>query len=154
MSDSLPPHGLQPTKLLCPWDFPGENTRVGCHFLLQGIFPTQRSNPRLLYLLHRQLDLYHWASWEAHLTIVLSLFFLTNLYDIFIHCEYYPFFCYMFQIFSSGLFLVFLILQYFLMIYIVILVNLFFSSKFCAFCAFLIMSNWFLKFIWNLYVMK
>ena len=29
--------------------FPGKNTGVGCHFLLQGIFPTQRSNPRLLY---------------------------------------------------------------------------------------------------------
>ena len=29
------PHGLQPTKLLCPWNFPGKNTGVGCHFLLQ-----------------------------------------------------------------------------------------------------------------------
>ena len=28
-------------RLLCPWDFPRENTGVGCHFLLQGIFPTQ-----------------------------------------------------------------------------------------------------------------
>ena len=32
------PHRLQPTKLLCPWDFPGRNTGVGCHFLLQKIF--------------------------------------------------------------------------------------------------------------------
>ena len=32
------------TKLLCPWDFPGKNTGVDCHFLLQGIFPTQGSN--------------------------------------------------------------------------------------------------------------
>ena len=31
----LPPHGLSPARLLCPWDFPGKNTRVGCHFLLQ-----------------------------------------------------------------------------------------------------------------------
>ena len=37
-------HGLQPTGLLHPWDFPGKNTGVGCHFLLQGNFPTQRSN--------------------------------------------------------------------------------------------------------------
>ena len=29
-------HGLQPSKFLCPWDFPGKNTGVGCHFLLQG----------------------------------------------------------------------------------------------------------------------
>ena len=34
-------HGLQPTRLLCPWDFPGKNTQVSCHFLLQGIFSTQ-----------------------------------------------------------------------------------------------------------------
>ena len=32
-------------RLLCPWDFPGKNTGVSCHFFLQGIFPTQRSNP-------------------------------------------------------------------------------------------------------------
>ena len=37
------PHGL-PARVLCPWDFPGKNTGVGCHFLLQGIFPTQGSN--------------------------------------------------------------------------------------------------------------
>ena len=32
---------------LCPWDFPGKSTGVGCHFLLQRIFPTQGSNPGL-----------------------------------------------------------------------------------------------------------
>ena len=37
-----------------PWDFPGKNTGVGCHFLLQGIFLTQGSNPCLLRLLHWQ----------------------------------------------------------------------------------------------------
>ena len=36
MSDSLRPHGLQPPRLLHPWDFPGKSTGVGCHFLLQG----------------------------------------------------------------------------------------------------------------------
>ena len=40
---------VQPTRLLCPWNFPGKNTAVGCHFLLQGTFPTQGSNPRLLH---------------------------------------------------------------------------------------------------------
>ena len=44
MSDSLQPRGLYPTKLLCPQDSPGQNTGVGYHFLLQGIFPTQGSN--------------------------------------------------------------------------------------------------------------
>ena len=42
-------------SLLCPWDFPGKNTGMGCHFLLQGIFLTQRSNPCLLCLLHLQM---------------------------------------------------------------------------------------------------
>ena len=35
MSNSLRPHGPQPTRLLCPWNFPGRNTGVGCHCLLQ-----------------------------------------------------------------------------------------------------------------------
>ena len=35
MSNSLQPHGLQPTRLLYLWEFPGKNTGVGCHFLLQ-----------------------------------------------------------------------------------------------------------------------
>ena len=39
MSDSLWPHGLKPTRLPCPWDFPGKNTGVGYHFLLQGSHP-------------------------------------------------------------------------------------------------------------------
>ena len=47
------PHGLQPTRLLCPWNFPSKNTEVGCHFLFQGIFPTQGWN---LHLLHWQAD--------------------------------------------------------------------------------------------------
>ena len=38
---TLRPHGLEPARLFCPWDFPGRNTGVGCNFLLQGLFPTQ-----------------------------------------------------------------------------------------------------------------
>ena len=34
MSDSVQPHRRQPTRLRCPWDSPGKNTGVGCHFLL------------------------------------------------------------------------------------------------------------------------
>ena len=45
-----------PEEYLCPWDSPGKNTGVGCHALLQGIFPTQGSNPGLLHC--RQI-LYH-----------------------------------------------------------------------------------------------
>ena len=35
MSDSMQPHRRQPNRLPCPWDSPGKNTGVGCHFLLQ-----------------------------------------------------------------------------------------------------------------------
>ena len=47
MSDSFRPPELQPTRLLCPWNSQGMNTGVGCHSLLQGIFPIQGSNPGL-----------------------------------------------------------------------------------------------------------
>ena len=54
---------LDCSQALCPWNFPGKNTGVGCYFLLQGIFPTQRLN---LSLLHWQVDFfYHWATRET-----------------------------------------------------------------------------------------
>ena len=49
MSEFLQLHGLQPARLLCSWDSPGKNTRVGCHVLLQGIFLTQGWNLGLLH---------------------------------------------------------------------------------------------------------
>ena len=56
MANSLQPHGLQSTRFLNPWDFPGKNAVVDCHFLLQEIFPTQGSNPCLLHVLDWQAD--------------------------------------------------------------------------------------------------
>ena len=52
VSNSYQPQGLQPTRVLCPWNSPGKNTGVGCPFLLQGIFQTQGSNLHLSPLLH------------------------------------------------------------------------------------------------------
>ena len=52
VSDFLLPHGLELTRLLRPWNFSGKSTGVGCHFLLQGIFPTQGSNSCPLSLWH------------------------------------------------------------------------------------------------------
>ena len=49
VSDSLRCHGLQPTRLLCPWNSSGKNTEVGSHSLLEGIFLTQGSNLALLH---------------------------------------------------------------------------------------------------------
>ena len=55
--------GLQSARLLGPWDFPGKNTGVGSHSLLQGIFPTQGSNPGLLHC--RQIFFTIWVTREA-----------------------------------------------------------------------------------------
>ena len=62
VSDSLWPHGLESTRLLCPWDSSGKNPGVGCHFLLRGISWTQGSNPNSC--IGRQI-LYWWATGEA-----------------------------------------------------------------------------------------
>ena len=56
MSDSSATLWTVAWRLLCPWGSPGKNTGAGCHFLLQGIFLTQGSNPGLL---HWRWILYH-----------------------------------------------------------------------------------------------
>ena len=59
-SDSLQPHGLSPDRILCPWNSPDKNIGVGCHSLLQVIFPSQGLNPglphcrQILYYLSHQ----------------------------------------------------------------------------------------------------
>ena len=50
----MTPWTIARQTLLCPWGSPAKNTEVGCHFLFQGISPSQRSNPSLLRLLHWQ----------------------------------------------------------------------------------------------------
>ena len=60
VSDSLWPHESQHARPPCPWNSSGKNTAVGCHCLLQGVFPTQESNPglqhcrQILYRLNHQ----------------------------------------------------------------------------------------------------
>ena len=79
MSNSLQSRGLEPTRLLCLWDFT-EITGVGCHFLLQGIFPAQGLNLHLLYLLHWQVGFfvlfcfYYCATGEALITDIFCEF--------------------------------------------------------------------------------
>ena len=59
----LPPHGLYPARLLCPWDFPAKTTELPeLPFLLQGMFPTLGSNLRLLRCQADCLPLSHWSS--------------------------------------------------------------------------------------------
>ena len=50
--DSPRPHGLQPTRLLCPWDFPGKSTGVGCHCLLQSQRKAMPKNAQTTAQLH------------------------------------------------------------------------------------------------------
>ena len=78
MSDSLRPHGLQPTRLLCPWDFPGNCTGADCHFLLQWIFPTQGPNPGLL---HSRQTLNLWGTREVYISEY-KLAFLEMAWDL------------------------------------------------------------------------
>ena len=60
---TLRPYGPWCTRLLYPWDSSGKNTGVGCHALLQGIFPTQESNPCLLS--PALTDGFFSSTWEA-----------------------------------------------------------------------------------------
>ena len=97
MSDSVQPCELQPARLLCPQNFPGKNTGVGCHFLLQGIFLTQGLNLPLLGLLHWQVDFFlllcHLGSPVKYMqfTVILNFLFDTyclnrNIFNIQILC--------------------------------------------------------------------
>ena len=72
------PVNCTPPGSLSPWDFPGKNTGVGCHFLSQGIILTQRLNPLFLWLLHWQagsLPLSHQGSPEGR--VAYCIFWLT-----------------------------------------------------------------------------
>ena len=83
MSGFLWPHRL--SRLLYPWDFPGKNTRVSCHSLLQGIFLTHGSNPSLLHC--RQI-LYHLSHQGSQ--FILKTFKTTSkvICDLFSFCIY------------------------------------------------------------------
>ena len=65
-----------PLGFLCPWDFPGKNTGMGCHLLLQGIFPTQGWNPFSVAPALSCRVLYHWATWETQLLNITPYFFV------------------------------------------------------------------------------
>ena len=71
VSDSWRPHGLQPTRLLHPWDFPGKSTGVGCHcllhmyplgFLIDYLLQISR-HFHLTYVLHLKLLFSHYSKW-------------------------------------------------------------------------------------------
>ena len=90
MSDSLQPYRMQQTRLLCPWDFLGKNTGVGCQALLQGIlldpgiepafpvapalqadsFTTEPRKPLFIINKHFKLLLQeHWSQYLVYYTV-------------------------------------------------------------------------------------
>ena len=73
VSDSLQPHDLEFARFLHPWSSPGKNIGVGCHSLLQGLFPTQGLTPGLLHC--RQI-LYHLSHQGSPVTILLLFYIL------------------------------------------------------------------------------
>ena len=73
MSDSLRPHGLQPTRLLCPWDFPGKSTGVGCHHLLS-LTPYTKINSKSIEICSFSISRRYPASKSHVMTMVLPTF--------------------------------------------------------------------------------
>ena len=76
VSDSLWPHGRQPTRLLCPWDSPGKDTGVGIRSFLQEIFPNHGSNPGLLHWRWILYWLSHEGSTEINFNVIAGLWVL------------------------------------------------------------------------------
>ena len=81
VSDSLRPHRLQLPRLLCPRNFPGNNTGAGCHALLHRIFLTQGLNPglphcrQILYHLNHQGNLHSSHHYFNFLLSYVSVFY-------------------------------------------------------------------------------
>ena len=70
MSDFVRLYGLQLARLLCPWNFPGKNTRVSCHFLFQGSSrPRARDQTWIICIAGRFFTV--WATREAHAHFIL-----------------------------------------------------------------------------------
>ena len=63
-SDSSRPHGLQPTRLLRPWDFPGKSTGVGCHCLLHYIIPLSHKKEQTMDTYNKKNKLIKHAEWK------------------------------------------------------------------------------------------
>ena len=85
VSASLRPHGLHPTGILCPWDFPGKSPGVGCHFLLQEIFPIQGSNLHFLHCRWMICSLSHQGRFNLKVQVAQSCPALCDPIDYTVH---------------------------------------------------------------------
>ena len=86
VSDSLRLHGLWLARLLCPWNSPGKSTGVGSHSLLQGLVPTQGSNPGLTHCRQILYKLSHQGSPLLEIIHFYSFFFFKMVYLIPLTC--------------------------------------------------------------------
>ena len=82
-----------PTRLLCPWNFPGKNTAVSCHFLLQGLFLTQGWNPCLLGWQSDSLPLSHLGRGDY----IFFFFLIPREASFFFNLRFFFFWCNYFQ---------------------------------------------------------
>ena len=106
------PHWLQPIRLLRPWDFPGKNTGVGRHFLLQGIFPTHTMNPHSPALAGR---FFTRVTREAHYIKKQTMFYVTvfyikqeeQSYKVCINTDFYNYLCSYLYLFLLNMYLIF-----------------------------------------------
>ena len=80
---SLGPRGLEPTRPLCPWNFPSRNAGVGRHFLPPGMEPTSPMSPGLQVdslpaepLVKRELHIITITKNQSHIFLFLSQFIL------------------------------------------------------------------------------
>ena len=75
LSDSWRPHGLQPSRLLHPWEFPGKSTGVGCHCLLRYLYLKTSKKLTIMFWVNFKNDCFHtcfiflpWKSPDLSLT--------------------------------------------------------------------------------------
>ena len=71
---TLWPHVLQPPRLLCPWDFLGQNSGAGGHFLLWGIFPPRDRT----YVSCLADEFFNWATWEPPYAYMTQLYLFVS----------------------------------------------------------------------------
>ena len=89
MSDSVQPHRRQPTRLPHPWDSPGKNTGVGCHFLLQSMkLKGEREVAQLCLTLHDPMDCKSKKD---------------NIFGLVRQFSYLSYYCFFFNLAASGL---------------------------------------------------
>ena len=120
------------TRLLRPWDSPGNNTGVGCHFLLQGIFLTQGSNPCLPHCRQMSYPLSHQGSPDGlfskqstlmnESTVNNYIFIITC---ICIVCKLYLYICCCFSLYLSSVYLPAYLENLYIYIYIYILLYIY-----------------------------